>query len=161
MKHWRFQTRPRVSRSWLLTLSLVGGLIIGMWSLRSLPAIRSSTMPGSIGSVPLPQLGWSFTQTDDAAVQQSDLIDYIETYQQPRRLVQVDLAHHPKISQFTDIDSSASSYGKNACALVAAAAALAALARKRRRVNFICGGTIVCAVGREINGIERWSAIWN
>ena len=46
------------------------------------------------------------------------------TVRQPRRVVQVDLAQHPIISQFTDINSSASGYGKNACALVAAAAAL-------------------------------------
>lgn len=39
------------------------------------------------------------------------------------RVVQVNLATYAKISQYTDIDSSAQGYGKNACGLVAAAAA--------------------------------------
>src|SRR5262245_26035203 len=41
------------------------------------------------------------------------------------RVVQVNLAEHPKVSQYTDINSSASGYGKNACGLVAAAGAVA------------------------------------
>lgn len=43
---------------------------------------------------------------------------------QDERVVQVDLARHPKFSQYTHIDSSAVGYGKNACGLVAAAAAI-------------------------------------
>jgi len=42
----------------------------------------------------------------------------------PQRVVQVDLATLPKISQFRDINSSAAGFGKNACGLVAAAAAV-------------------------------------
>ncbi len=42
----------------------------------------------------------------------------------PSRVVQVDLAQYPKISQFTDIDSSAQGFGRDACGLVAAASAL-------------------------------------
>jgi hypothetical protein len=114
MKHARFQARLRISRSWLLTLSILGGLIFGVWGLRNF----------SLANLSLPFLGWRFTPTDDAALQQRDLIAYVEAYGLPRRTVQVDLVHHPKISQFTDINSSASGYGKNACALVAAAAAL-------------------------------------
>ncbi len=40
------------------------------------------------------------------------------------RVVQVVLDEHPKISQYTDIDSSDEGLGKNACGFVAAAAAL-------------------------------------
>jgi hypothetical protein len=40
------------------------------------------------------------------------------------RVVQVALETHKKISQYTQIDSSANGYGKNACGLVAAAAAI-------------------------------------
>jgi hypothetical protein len=40
------------------------------------------------------------------------------------RVLQVDLATHPKISQYAHIDSSPKGFGKNACGLVAAAAAL-------------------------------------
>ncbi len=114
MKQWRFPTRLRLPRSRLLVLGLVGGLILGVWRFESYSAAHSSLL----------QPGWSFVQTDDPALQQRDLIGYVEAYQQPHRVVQVDLAQHPKISQFSDINSSASGYGKNACALVAAAAAL-------------------------------------
>ncbi len=114
MKHERFLTRLRISRSWLVTLGLLGGLILGVWGLGSLPAAN--------GNVPPPTV--NFTPTDDAQLQQRELLNYVDTYQQPHRVVQGDLAQHPKISQFTDIDSSTSGYGKNACALVAAAAAM-------------------------------------
>lgn len=40
------------------------------------------------------------------------------------RIVQVVLSEHAKISQFDDIDSSPTGYGKNACGLVAVAAAV-------------------------------------
>ncbi|HET7087725.1 MAG TPA: hypothetical protein VFL17_03655 [Anaerolineae bacterium] len=65
-----------------------------------------------------------FSDTDDAAIQYDELVAYVEASGRPRRIVQVDLEHHPKISQYTDIDSSPAGYGKNACGLVAAAAAL-------------------------------------
>ena len=113
MKHWRSQTRLRLPRAWLLTLSILGGLIFGVWGLRNFSTTNSSTQPA-----------WSFTNTDNAALQQRDLITYVEADQRPHRVVQVDLAQHPKISQFTDIDSSAPGYGRNACALVAAAVAI-------------------------------------
>lgn len=41
-----------------------------------------------------------------------------------QRVVQVDLVTHAKVSQYLDIDSSITGYGKNACGLVAAAAAV-------------------------------------
>lgn len=124
MKPWRFLQHLRMPRSWLLTLSLLGGLILGVWGWGSLSTANSSTLTGVIGNALLPHLEWNFTTTDDAQIQQRELLAYVEAYQQPRRVVQVDLAQHPKISQFNDLDSSASGYGKNACALVAAAAAL-------------------------------------
>ncbi|CAG0928921.1 hypothetical protein TFLX_01156 [Thermoflexales bacterium] len=120
MKHERFKTYVRQSRVWLLTLGIVGSLFLGIWGLggfSSSPVFGSSVNPLSLRD-------WNFTRTDDAVVQQGELLAYIDAYQLPRRVVQVDLTRHPKISQFTDIDSSASGYGKNACALVAAAAAL-------------------------------------
>jgi len=124
MKHWRFQTRLRIPRSWLLTLSILGGLIFGVWGLGSFSTTNSSMASSAIGNATLPHLDWIFTNTDNALIQQRELIDYVGAYQLPRRVVQVDLAQHPKISQFTGINSSASGYGRNACALVAAAAAL-------------------------------------
>jgi hypothetical protein len=124
MKPWRFQTRLRVPRSWLLILSLLGGLIFGVWGWGSFSTANSSTLSGAVDNALLPHLEWNFTRTDDALIQQRELLAYVEAYQQPHRVVQVDLAQHPKISQFSDIDSSASGYGRNACALVAAAAAL-------------------------------------
>jgi hypothetical protein len=124
MKPWRLRSRLRRARSWLLIVSLLGGLITGIWGWGSFSTTASSTLAGVIGHARLPHLAWSFTRTDDAPIQQRELLAYVEAYQQPRRVVQVDLAQHPKISQFNDIDSSASGYGKNACALVAAAAAL-------------------------------------
>ncbi len=114
MKHERFLTRLRIFRSWLVTLGLLGGLILGVWGLGSLPTANGTVPPLTV----------NFTPTDDAQLQQRELLTYVDIYQQPHRVVQGDLAQHPKISQFSDIDSSTSGYGKNACALVAAAAAL-------------------------------------
>ncbi len=94
----------------------MSGLILSAWVLISFSA--------AISNAARSYLEGDFTNTDNAAVQQRELMDYVESQQQPHRVVQVDLARQPKISQFTDIDSSASGYGKNACALVAAAAAL-------------------------------------
>jgi hypothetical protein len=42
----------------------------------------------------------------------------------PSSVLQVDLAQYPKVSQFTNIDSSAQGFGKEACGLVAAASAM-------------------------------------
>jgi hypothetical protein len=120
MKHERFKTYVQLSRVWLLTLGIVGSLFLGIWGLGG---FSSSPVFGSSIN-PLLLRDWNFTRTDDAVVQQGELLAYIDAYQLPRRVVQVDLTRHPKISQFTDIDSSALGYGKNACALVAAAAAL-------------------------------------
>jgi hypothetical protein len=66
----------------------------------------------------------TFSDTDDSGIQSAELAAYVEAYGRPRRITQVNLARHPKISQYTDIDSSPSGFGKNACGLVAAAAAL-------------------------------------
>ncbi len=107
-----FQTRPRITLLILLLISLMAGLIL---SAKQIGNNRTAQ-----ADAPTP----SFTSTDDATVQQNELVRYVESTQQPHRIVQVDLTQHPKISQFTDIDSSATGYGKNACGLVAAAAAL-------------------------------------
>ncbi|MBI5566614.1 MAG: hypothetical protein HY870_17060 [Chloroflexi bacterium] len=127
MTYWRFPQRMRLTRSWLLAVSLLGGLILGVQGWGSISITKPGGQTGAMGSA---LLSWlepaepQFTDTDDAALQQQELIAYVEASQQPVRVVQVDLAQHPKISQFNDIDSSASGYGKNACGLVAAAAAL-------------------------------------
>ncbi len=127
MTHWRFPERARSTRSWLLAVSLLGGLILGIQGWGSISTTNPDAQTSILGGVLLPRLAPvepKFTDTDDAPLQQRELIAYVESSQQPARVVQVDLAQHPKISQFNDIDSSASGYGKNACALVAAAAAL-------------------------------------
>ncbi len=49
---------------------------------------------------------------------------YVAASSLPSRVVQVDLVQYPKISQFTDIDSSAQGFGREACGLVAAASAM-------------------------------------
>ena len=67
---------------------------------------------------------WTFSDTDNPVVEYRELVSYIESTGRPRRLVQVDLETQRKVSQYTDIDSSPSGFGKNACGLVAAAAAL-------------------------------------
>jgi len=67
---------------------------------------------------------WTFSDVDDVAVQHAELAAYLAETGRPMRLVVVDLAAHPKVSQFTDIDASRLGYGRNACGLVAAAAAL-------------------------------------
>ena len=66
----------------------------------------------------------TFRSVDDFNVQYRELVDYIGSANLPRQLTQVDLKTHRKVSQYTDIDSSPSGYGKDACGLVAAAAAL-------------------------------------
>lgn len=64
---------------------------------------------------------WPFNDADDPALQHAELIEYLEQTGRPSRFEQVDVTAHPKISQFAGIDSA---YGRNACGLVAAAAAL-------------------------------------
>jgi hypothetical protein len=66
----------------------------------------------------------TFSQVDDFHDQYRELVAYSDASNQPRRIMQVDLKTHQKVSQYTDIDSSLAGYGKNACGLVAAAAAL-------------------------------------
>ncbi len=66
----------------------------------------------------------SFSHVDDFNVQYRELVDYVESDNRPHQITQGDLKTHRKVSQYTDIDSSPAGYGKNACALVAAAAAL-------------------------------------
>lgn len=72
-------------------------------------------------STPPPQ---TFTSTDDASIQQNEFAAYIAADNLTGRVVQIDLAQYPKISQYTDIDSSARGFGPNACGFVAAAAAM-------------------------------------
>jgi hypothetical protein len=57
-------------------------------------------------------------------MRQNELVAYVAANDLASRVVQVDLAQYPKISQFTDIDSSARGFGRDACGLVAAAAAM-------------------------------------
>jgi len=66
----------------------------------------------------------TFSQVDDYKVQYRELVDYIGSANRPGQITQVDLKTHRKISQYTDINSFPAGYGKNACGLVAAAAAL-------------------------------------
>jgi hypothetical protein len=56
-------------------------------------------------------------------VQYRELLDAIDLYRMPPRALQIELDTHKKVSQYTDINSTASGYGLNACGLVAAAAA--------------------------------------
>jgi len=116
LRHKRALSRGHGRRPWLRAASVLVGILLGASGFNTRPAV----IPGFL-STPIPL---SFTDTDDAAVQQRELVSYVEAYSRPRRMVQVDLERHPKVSQFTDIDSSSSGYGKNACGLVAAAAAL-------------------------------------
>ena len=80
----------------------------------------SVTVPSSDPATPLP----AFTGTSDPLIQQRELAAYIQANGLSARVAQVDLEQFPKISQYADIDTSASGYGFNACGLVAAAAAL-------------------------------------
>jgi hypothetical protein len=106
----------RVRRPRLPLLSVLAGIVLGVAGYQALPIATATFFPAR--EVQL------FSDTDAARVQYDELVAYVESSGRPRRIVQVDLEHHPKISQYTDIDSSPSGYGKNACALVAAAAAL-------------------------------------
>ncbi len=64
MKHGRSQTRLYRLRSWLVTLSVMGGLILSAWGLISFSAV--------IGNAARSYLEGNFTNTDNAAVQQRD-----------------------------------------------------------------------------------------
>jgi len=66
----------------------------------------------------------TFSQVDDFKVQYRELVDYIDSANRSGQITQVDLKTHRKVSQYTDINSFPAGYGKNACGLVAAAAAL-------------------------------------
>jgi hypothetical protein len=66
----------------------------------------------------------TFTSTDDSIIQQQELVVYVTANKLSSRIVQVELPKYPKISQYTDIDSSARGFGPDACGLVAAAAAM-------------------------------------
>ena len=66
----------------------------------------------------------AYSRAGDARIRPNELVAYATANSLPSHVVQVDLAQYPKISQFTDIDSSARGFGQNACGLVAAAAAL-------------------------------------
>ncbi len=103
-------------RPWLLAISVLAGVLLGVFGFKTLPAVIHRFLPTFVSPL--------FTHTDNPIIQQRELANDVEAADRPRRVVQVDLAHHPKISQYTDIDSSPSGYGKNACGLVAAAAAL-------------------------------------
>jgi len=92
----------------LLTVAIVafGLLGQGMW----LGSIQSAI--------------WTFSDVDDVVVQQAELSEYLAETGRLSRLEQVDLAAHAKVSQFADIDATRRGFGRNACGLVAAAAAL-------------------------------------
>lgn len=74
--------------------------------------------------VPVVSIPSSFSNTGDANIQQQELGSFVEGRNLSSRVVQTDLALYPKISQYTDINSSDTGYGPNACGLVAAAAAM-------------------------------------
>lgn len=99
--------------------------------LRALTILASVIAAGSVAliaqpfpSAPVMPASYAFSDTDDPDTQVRELLDYVESAGRPRRLVQVALEMHRKVSQYTDIDSSPSRFGKNACGPVAAAAAL-------------------------------------
>jgi hypothetical protein len=66
----------------------------------------------------------TFNSTDASIIQQQELAAYVTANKLSSRIAQVKLSEHPKISQYTDIDSSARGFGPDACGLVAAAAAM-------------------------------------
>lgn len=78
------------------------------------------TQPSSITSGILP----TFTSTADPLIQQRELAAYVRANKLSTSIAQLNLGTLSKISQYTDIDSSANGFGYNACGLVAAAAAL-------------------------------------
>jgi hypothetical protein len=78
--------------------------------------------PGQV-VLPPPSAATS-SRTDDASLRPNQPVAYVTANNLPSRVVQVDLAQYPKISQFTGIDSSAQGFGRDACGLVAAAAAM-------------------------------------
>ena len=76
------------------------------------------------GQVALSAPPSTFSPTGNTSVRQNEPVAYDIANTLTSRVVQVDLTQYPKISQFTDIDSSAQGFGREACGLVAAAAAL-------------------------------------
>ena len=66
----------------------------------------------------------TFTSTDDASIQLNEFAAYVAVNNLTGRVVQIDLTQLPKVSQYTEIDSSAQGFGPDACGLVAAAAAM-------------------------------------
>ncbi len=97
-------------RQSFLALAVLAGAFVGAFGYKALPDWAPTPKP--------------FSDTDLYATQYRELAEYVTTGGRPQRVAQVDLESHPKISQFTDIDSSSAGYGQNACGLVAAAAAL-------------------------------------
>ena len=61
----------------------------------------------------------TFTSTDDASIQLNEFAAYVAANNLTGRVVQIDLTQLPKVSQYTEIDSSAQGFGPDACGLVA------------------------------------------
>jgi hypothetical protein len=101
-------------RQALTVLAGIGLLATGSFLLIGQPFLAAPATPTP----------WRFSDVDNSEAQYQELVNYVESADRPRRLLQVDLARHRKVSQYTDIDSSPAGYGKNACGPVAAAAAL-------------------------------------
>ncbi len=76
------------------------------------------------GRAVLPAPPPSASSSGGASIRPNEPVAYISVNTLPSRIMQVDLAQYPKISQFTDIDSSAQGFGRDACGLVAAATAM-------------------------------------
>jgi hypothetical protein len=93
--------------------TLLYGLLLLLVVTLYAPAVANAAQPPSASS-----------GTGDASTQPGELVAYVTANNLASRVVQVDLARYPKVSQFTDIDSSAWGFGREACGLVAAAVAM-------------------------------------
>ena len=78
--------------------------------------------PTGAASTPAPAAVACPPPTDDYPAQLEALLDYAQAQGLPAAVLQVDLARHPKVSQYRPEITAA--YGFNACGLVAAGAAL-------------------------------------
>ena len=100
--------------------TLLSGLLLLLAMMVSLPDAAHAQIALSTSALP----AVTFANTNDSSIQQNELAAYVAANSLSERVVQVDLGQLPKISQYTEIDSSAQGFGPDACGLVAAAAAM-------------------------------------
>jgi len=89
----------------------------------TLPQVETKARVSQVAQVPT-TVAAELPLQNNFESQLHDVNEYVALKHAPPRVLVVDLEKHDKISQFSDIDSSPKGYGKNACALIAAAAAL-------------------------------------